>query len=87
MPSPLIEQLTREHGYPTLGADDAEKLLSQPGNLVLFFTEDPKRYPEANDVAVVLPELVTAFPGRFRVAVVGPAGPTTSSPTASTGPT
>lgn len=36
---------------------------------VLFFAGDPAR-PEANDVAVVLPELVTVFAGRIRAGLV-----------------
>jgi hydrogenase-1 operon protein HyaE len=37
---------------------------------VLFFTEEPSRFPESNDVAVVLPELVKAFQGQFTPAIV-----------------
>jgi hydrogenase-1 operon protein HyaE len=70
MPSPLIEQLVEKHGYPRLTADNLDQTLQSDTPLVLFFTEEPKRYPESNDVAVVLPELVKAFPGRLKAVVV-----------------
>ena len=37
---------------------------------VLLSAGDPARFPEALDVAVVLPELITAFQGRLRDAVI-----------------
>lgn len=70
MPSPLIEQLTSQHGYPLLTQDNMDEALAQEETLVLFFSEDPKRYPEALDVAVVLPELVNTFAGQFKAMVV-----------------
>jgi hydrogenase-1 operon protein HyaE len=42
------------------------------GTSLLFFTGNSRRYPEIDDVATVLPELMTAFAGRFRVGVVDP---------------
>lgn len=67
---PLIERLVRELGVPEVGAGDVDAFLASPGDAVLFFTEDPKQYPESADVAVILPELMQALPGRFRAAVV-----------------
>lgn len=40
------------------------------GEQVLLFTGDPVRFPECLDVAVVLPELQRAFPGRIAIGVV-----------------
>ncbi|WP_257166933.1 hydrogenase accessory protein [Bradyrhizobium sp. SRS-191] len=37
---------------------------------VLLSAGDPARFPEALDVAIVLPELITAFQGRLRGAVI-----------------
>ena len=37
---------------------------------MLFLTGDPAKNLETNDVAVILPELVRCFGGRFRPAVV-----------------
>lgn len=67
---PLIERLVREFDLPEIGAGQADSFLEGPGDAVLFFTEEPKKYPESADVAVILPELMKAFPGRFRAAVI-----------------
>ena len=45
------------------------------GHVLLVFTEDPLRVRETLDIAVIVPELVHAFPGRFRVGVLLPARP------------
>ncbi len=42
------------------------------GLTLLFFTGNPIRYPEINDVAVVLMELIKTFAGRFRCAIINP---------------
>jgi hydrogenase-1 operon protein HyaE len=39
---------------------------------VLLFAGDAVRWPEAADVAVVLPELIEAFQGRLQGAVIAP---------------
>lgn len=70
MSSPLIERLTREFGYPVLTSKTLDAFLQSTENTVLFFTEDPKTNPEANDVAVVLPELVRHFCGKLSPAIV-----------------
>ncbi len=61
-PAPLIERLTDELGYPLVDLDNIDEFFSSAELSVLFFTEDVKRFPESNDVAVVLPELLKAFP-------------------------
>lgn len=40
------------------------------GVAVLLSAGDPARFPEALDVAIVLPELITAFQGRLQGAVI-----------------
>ncbi|CCD88847.1 Hydrogenase expression/formation protein hupG [Bradyrhizobium sp. ORS 285] len=40
------------------------------GIAVLLSAGDPARFPEALDVAIVLPELITAFQGRLQGAVI-----------------
>lgn len=70
MPSILIRQMIERQGYPLLDASTLEPFLAEQEHSVLFFTGDPKKYPESDDVAVILPELATHFAGRFRVAVV-----------------
>lgn len=63
MPTPLIDRLTDELNYPMLDLSNIDGFLAEHDFSVLFFTEDIKRFPETNDVAVVLPELLTVFPG------------------------
>lgn len=67
---PLVERLIRECSVPEVGSETIDGFLAEPGDVVLFFTEDPRQYPESADVAVILPELVEALRGRFRTAVV-----------------
>lgn len=67
----LIQALTDKHGYPRLEAAAIDGFLQgQPQPVALFFSGDPAKAPESHDVAVVLPELVHHFRGRFGVAVI-----------------
>lgn len=70
MVMPLIQRLTEEFNYPIASPDSMPDLLSQPGCLVLFFPGNLEKFPESGDVAVILPELVAAFPGQLNPAVV-----------------
>ncbi|MGZ8951164.1 MAG: hydrogenase, partial [Methylobacter sp.] len=70
MTSPLLEQLQSRHGYPLLDADSYDHFVYGNENVVLFFCNDPVLFPESNDVAVILPELVKAFSGRLQAAVI-----------------
>lgn len=70
MPSPLVQRLYQQLGYPRLTATQVPEFLAQHEFSVLFFTEDPKRFPETNDVAVILPELIKAFRGQLAAAVI-----------------
>lgn len=62
MTHPLIERLTTTLGYPLLDAAGLDRQVQAQPFSVLFFAGDPRRFPEALDVAVILPELVKAFP-------------------------
>lgn len=77
-----LGHLAGRHGVPTVDTETVDQFLTaQPGGTsVLFFAGDPARWPEASDVAVVLPELVAAFDGRLRPAVVAPASETALMP-------
>ncbi len=68
--SPLIQRLFDEYGFPEVGPDQLDELTEGPHVTVLFHTGDPTQHRETNDVAVILPELVKAFPNRLRPAVV-----------------
>lgn len=68
--APLVARLVQQHGARWIGRAELDAFLAEPGDRVLFFHGDPVRFPEVVDVAVVLPELQRAFPGRFQVGVV-----------------
>ncbi len=70
MSSPLIQRLFDDYGYPEIQVANLQDLIKGPGVFVLFFTGDPNQNRETNDVAVVLPELVSAFDGELRAGVV-----------------
>lgn len=70
----LIAQVAACHGLPIVDVVSLEAFLApQPGEpeaKLLLFTGDPVRFPEANDVAVILPELVDAFAGCLGAAII-----------------
>lgn len=69
---PLLEQLVSRHGFTALDADSIDEFIAAPGHAMLVFTEDPVRYKETLDLAVIAPEVARAFAGRFRVGVLYP---------------
>ncbi len=70
MSSPLIERLFNEFDYPEIDGDKHDDFVNLPGFCVLFFTGDPNKFKETNDVAVILPELIQAFGGELRAGVI-----------------
>lgn len=70
----LIEALAGRHGLPTVDETTVEAFLApaagEPPHALLFFTGDPASRTDSDDVAVVLPELLAAYRGRLRAAVV-----------------
>jgi hydrogenase-1 operon protein HyaE len=72
MTAPPIAALLTVHRLPLVQAGDLGFFL-EPGRYhLLFIAGDPVKYPEALDVAVVLPELLRTFRGRFGAALVAP---------------
>ncbi len=69
---PLLAQLFARHGCTDVRAESIDAFVEGPGHAMLVFTEDPLRVRETLDVAVIVPELMRAFPGRFRVGVLLP---------------
>ncbi|HMZ00045.1 MAG TPA: hydrogenase [Burkholderiaceae bacterium] len=67
---PLQQRLVQQFGARWITPETLEAFIAEPGDRVLFLSGDPVRFPEALDVAVVLPELQAAHPGRFAVGVV-----------------
>lgn len=58
----LINRLTTELAYPLLDQSGFDEFIQAQAFSILFFTEDAARFPESLDVAVILPELLKAFP-------------------------
>ena len=58
----LIERLIKELGYPLLDDANFDEFIKNQPFSILFFTEEPGRFPESMDVAVILPELISRFP-------------------------
>jgi len=73
MRSPHIQALLDKHQYALLTEDNVDAFLQAHDNVVLFFTEHPRHFPESNDVAVVLPQLMVEFGGQLTAAVVAEA--------------
>jgi len=67
---PLIERLLGEYGYSEIDIDNHDDFVAEAGMNVLFFPGDPATVRDATDVAVILPELVTAFGDALRPGVV-----------------
>jgi hydrogenase-1 operon protein HyaE len=70
MPSPLIRNMIQQHGYPVLNEDSIDAYLDERDEVVLFFAENPRQFPESDDVAMILPELLKAFGGRLQAALI-----------------
>ncbi|AGS25256.1 hydrogenase expression/formation protein hupG (plasmid) [Rhizobium etli bv. mimosae str. Mim1] len=75
MQSALVHPLSEKAHLPVVDETNIDAFLipgsGEPANAVLFFTGDPKQRPQADDVAVVLPQLLQAFSGRLRGALIG----------------
>jgi len=69
---PLVAQLAARHGFAELTVESFDGWANEPGRALVVFTEDPVRYKETLDLAVIAPELVRAFPGVFRAGVLLP---------------
>jgi hydrogenase-1 operon protein HyaE len=69
---PLVTRLVERHGAARLEEASFEDFVRAPGEAALFFTEDPVRFREVTDVAVILPELAAAAARRFRIGVLPP---------------
>jgi hydrogenase-1 operon protein HyaE len=68
--SALIARLVDSFGATWVDDQSIDAWSAQGGDRVVLFAGDPVRFPEGQDVAAVLPELMRSFPTRFEVAVV-----------------
>lgn len=72
MAYPLVAQLFAKHGFTRVTTENFGAFTGHPGRALLLFLEDPVRYRETLDLAVIVPELARAFAGRFAVGVLLP---------------
>lgn len=71
---PLLARMVAATGGQLLDADAfAAWTESDPGLALAVFAEDPARFKETLDIAVIVPELHAAAGGCFRVALLTPA--------------
>jgi len=70
MPSVLIKKMLELYNYPVLNEDNIDEFIKSQDECVLFFANNPVRYPESDDVAMILPELVKEYGNRFSAAFV-----------------
>lgn len=68
--SPLVTRLAKEFGARWVDDNSVQAWSAEGGDRVVLFAGDPVRYPEGQDVAVVLPELQRSASRRFDIAVV-----------------
>ena len=68
----LVTRLVNEAGAARLDDATFEAFVRAPGEAALFFTEDPVRFREVLDVAVILPELARGCSRPFRMGVLPP---------------
>lgn len=69
---PLIAQLFTRHGFTDVRAENFDAFTRRPGRTLLLFTEDPYRYRETLDLAVIVPEIARAFAPQLAVGVLLP---------------
>jgi hydrogenase-1 operon protein HyaE len=72
MAHPLIAQLFTRHGFAEVTPGNFMAWTQRSGRSLLLFLEDPARYKETLDIAVIVPQLAQAFAGRFAVGVLLP---------------
>jgi hydrogenase-1 operon protein HyaE len=70
---PLLLRLVSETSAAVLEADAFDAWATQPGPAMVVFAEDPERFKETLDMAVIVPELHAARARQFRVALLLPA--------------
>ncbi|MDR3522273.1 MAG: hydrogenase [Acidocella sp.] len=66
-----VQRLLDRPGIAQLSHDTVDEFIAK-GDSILFFTGNAVRYPEIDDVATILPELLAAFGNRFKVGVINP---------------
>lgn len=72
MTHPLIARLFTRHGCIDVDSSNFDAFTGRPGRTLLLFLEDPARYKETLDLAVIVPEIARAFAPRLAVGVLLP---------------
>lgn len=67
---PLMQRLAELTGATEVSPENIDAFEADAAEAMVFFAGDPVRFPEALDLAVVLPELHAAFGRRWRIGVV-----------------
>jgi hydrogenase-1 operon protein HyaE len=70
---PLLLRLINDTGAAVLEPDSYDAWAAQPGVAMVVFAEDPERFKETLDLAVIVPELHAVGGRAFRVALLSPA--------------
>lgn len=69
---PIFRRLFDQLGYAEVNEANFAEFIAQPGHSLLLFTEDPARFRETLDLAVITPEIAKTFQNAFRVGVILP---------------
>lgn len=69
---PLIAALFARHGFAEVDLDNLASFCARPCHALLLFLEDPVRYKETLDVAVIVPELTRALAVPIQLGVLLP---------------
>lgn len=77
---PLLDRLVRETDAAVLDTESVEAWAQPDGVAMLVFAEDPQRYKEVLDLAVIVPELHAAAQRSFRVGLLRPEAARTLAP-------
>ncbi|HSC64171.1 MAG TPA: hydrogenase [Caldimonas sp.] len=70
---PLLARLVASTGGSVLDVASFDAWAGQRGDAMAVFVEDPERFKETLDLAVIVPELHAATGRRFRVGLLPPA--------------
>jgi hydrogenase-1 operon protein HyaE len=77
---PLMLRLVKETGATVPPAGRLRRMVAAAGLAMVVFAEDPERFKETLDMAVVVPELHSAAGRAFRVGLLPPAASRAMAP-------
>lgn len=77
---PLLQRLVQQTGARVLQATEVDAWAREGGVAMLVFSEEPERYKETLDLAVVVPELHAHAGRSFRVGLLPPVAARAAAP-------